>query len=272
MYGEYLKTLGIPLVAGRLLDKRDGEGSLTVLINRAMAEKFWPGQDPIGHRFGQGSDRTQWYQVVGVIGNVRSYGLSRDVPYEFYRTLEQASFGSMTIVARTRNADPKTVVSTARQIVTSIDPGLPLTNVQTMEDVVAASVGQPRLISALTALFAGLAGLLALVGVYGVMAYTVRRQRREFGIRLALGAAQSKLRHLVVIRGLVLASAGVLIGALGAWVLTGVLQTMLNDVKPTDPLVFVGTAGAMLVVALAASYLPARAAGRVDPMIVLRTE
>jgi ABC-type antimicrobial peptide transport system permease subunit len=139
-----------------------------------------------------------------------------------------------------------------------------------MEQVVTESVGQPRLMSALTVLFGGMAGLLAMVGVYGVMAYNVRRQRREFGIRLALGADRSHVRNLVVGRGLVLAVSGVALGALGAWLLTGLLKTMLNDVKPTDASVFAGTAVAVLIVAVVASYLPARSAGRVDPMIVLR--
>jgi len=112
--------------------------------------------------------------------------------------------------------------------------------------------------------------VLAMVGVYGVMAYNVRRQRREFGIRLALGADQAVVRNLVVRRGLGLAAAGVAAGALGAWMLTGVLKTLLYDVTPTDPVVFVATAAAILVVATLASYLPARAAGRVDPMLVLR--
>ena len=176
----------------------------------------------------------------------------------------------MTVVIRTRGDDPMAVVPTARRIVASIDPSMPVTQVQTMEHVVGESVGQPRLMSALTVLFGGMAGLLAMVGVYGVMAYNVRRQRREFGIRIALGADQSTVRNLVVRRGLALAIAGVAAGALGAWMLTGVLKTLLNDVKPTDVSVFVGTAGAVLVVAVLASYLPARAAGRVDPMVVLR--
>jgi putative ABC transport system permease protein len=136
-----------------------------------------------------------------------------------------------------------------------------------MEHVVGESVGQPRLMSALTVLFGVLAGLLAMVGVYGVMAYNVRRQRREFGIRLALGADQAAVRNLVVGRGLTLALTGV---AVGAWLLTGLLKTMLNDVKPTDVTVFVATAVSVLVVALVASYLPARSAGHVDPMLVLR--
>jgi putative ABC transport system permease protein len=136
--------------------------------------------------------------------------------------------------------------------------------------VVSESVGQPRLMSALTVLFGALAGLLAMVGVYGVMAYNVRRQRREFGIRIALGADQSRLRNLVVGRGLTLAGTGVAIGAFAAWLLTGLLKTLLNDVQPTDLTVFAVTAAAVLFVAVLASYLPARSAGRVDPMEVLR--
>ena len=203
IHGEYLKTLAVPLLKGRTLDTRDGKGSNTVLINQAMADKFWPGQDPIGKRFGQGNDRSQWYEVVGVIGSIRSLGLTRSSPFEFYRTIDQASFGSMAVVVRTRGGDPTAIVPAARQIVASIDPSLPITQVQTMDAVVAASVGQPRLMSALTAVFGVLAGLLAMIGVYGVMSYNVRRQRREFGIRLALGAGESNVRNLVVVRGLV---------------------------------------------------------------------
>src|SRR5262245_50734349 len=270
MSGDYLKTMGIPLLKGRMLDDRDVDKSTTVLINRAMAEKFWPGQDPLGKRFGQGSDKTLWYQVVGVIGDVRSAGLARSTPYEFYRTIRQAPMAFLTIVIRTTADDPMSVVPTARQIVASIDSSVPLSDVQTMEHVVDESVGQPRLMSALTVLFGALAGTLAMVGVYGVMAYNVRRQRREFGIRLALGADQGTVRNLVVGRGLTLAAAGVAIGLVGSWLLTGLLQTMLNDVKPNDVTVFAATAAAVLAVAVIASYLPARSAGRVDPMIVLR--
>lgn len=221
-------------------------------------------------RFGQGNDRSNWYEVVGVIGSIRSLGLTRNSPFEFYRTIDQSSFGSMAVVMRTRGGDPSAIVPAARQIVASIDPSLPITQVQTMEAVVAASVGQPRLMSALTAVFGVLAGLLAMIGVYGVMSYNVRRQRREFGIRLALGAGAPSVRNLVVGRGLVLAAAGIAIGAAGAWLLGGVVAALLNDVKPTDPSVFAGTAVAVLAVATLASYLPARTASRVDPMVVLR--
>src|SRR5262249_15293772 len=269
-FGDYLKTMGIPLLEGRLLDRRDGPKAAAVLINQAMADKFGPGRDAIGKRFGQGGDVSAWYEVVGIVGNVRSFGLARTTPFEFYRTVDESPFSAMTVVIRTLGDDPTSVVPTARQMVSSIDPLLPISQIQTMEHVVSESVGQPRLMSALTVLFGAMAGLLAMVGVYGVMAYNVRRQRREFGIRLALGAGQAAVRNLVVTRGLALAVGGVAIGALGAWLLTGLLKTMLNDVKPTDVSVFAATAAGVLAVAVAATYLPARSAGRVDPMVVLR--
>jgi putative ABC transport system permease protein len=270
-YGDYFRTVGIQLLEGRMLDARDVRDSTAVVVNRAMAEKFWPGQNPIGKRFGQDDeDRSKWYEVVGVVSNVRSFGLSRPAPYEFYRTLEQSAFSGMTVVVRTNSADPTSIVPTARQVVASIDPAVPISDVQTLEQVVADSVGQPRLVSALSGLFGALAGLLAMVGVYGVMAYNVRRQRREFGIRLALGADPRAVQRLVVGRGLALAVAGIVIGGGGAWLLTRVLKTMLNDVQPTDAAVFTATAAAVFVVALLASYPPARSAGRVDAMVVLR--
>jgi putative ABC transport system permease protein len=270
MYGDYLKTMGVRLLQGRLLDDRDRKGTRSVLINHAMADKFWPGKDPIGKRFGSGRDTSQWFEVVGVLSDVRSLGLAAKAPFEFYRSIEQSPYPSMTVVIRTHGEDPTSIVPTARQIIASLDPSMPITAVQTMEQVVTESVGQPRLMSALTVLFGALAGILAMVGVYGVMSFNVRRQRREFGIRLALGAERSRVTHLVVQRGLVLGLAGVAIGALGAWLLTGFLKALLNDVKPTDVPVFVGTAVGVLIVSVLASYLPARAAGHVDPMIVLR--
>jgi ABC-type antimicrobial peptide transport system permease subunit len=198
--------------------------------------------------------------------------VAQDAPFEFYRTLQQDAFPSMTVVIRTRGDDAGSIIPTARKIVAAIDPTLPLTKVQTLDDVVSASVDQPRLMSALTGLFAALAGVLAMVGVYGVMAYNVRRQRREFGIRLALGASPAMIGRLVVGRTVLLAAIGIGAGAFGAWAMGRGLRAMLNDVQPGDPSVFAWTAAAMLVVALLASALPARAAGRVDPIAVLRND
>ena len=269
-YGDYFKALGIPLLKGRMLDARDGDQTTAVLINNAMAEKFWPGQDAIGRHFGQQSDRSRWFEVVGIVGDIRSFGLARSTPYEFYRTIEQQNAPSQTVVIRAATGDPSSLIPTARQIVQSIDPALPVTGVQTMDDVVAASVGQQRLISAMAGVFAVLAALLAMVGVFGVMTYNVRRQRREIGIRLALGADRRDVRRLIIVRGLKLALVGSMAGALAAFLLAGTMQTMLDDVAPKDPLVFAGTTLAVFISALLASYLPALSAGKTDPMIVLR--
>ncbi|HUR22226.1 MAG TPA: ABC transporter permease [Vicinamibacterales bacterium] len=268
--GDYFQALDIPLVRGRFLDARDKTGTSGVVINQAMAEKFWPGEDAIGKRFGQGEKPTSWYDVVGVIGNTRSFGLARAIPAEFYRTLEQASFSPMTVVLRTNTGDPEALIPTARKIVSSIDPALPITTVQRMDNVVLASVGQPRFMTALSSLFGALAGLLAMVGVYGVTAYNVRRQRREFGIRLALGAEPAHVRRLVLVRGITLALSGVVLGVLGAVALGRWIESQLTDVKAADPVVYVAIAVMVAAVATVASYIPARQASRVDPGKALR--
>jgi putative ABC transport system permease protein len=268
--GDYLEALGIPLLRGRALDSRDGNGSNAVLINQAMADKFWPGEDPIGKRFGQGTDVSKYYEAVGVVGNVRSFGLAATTPYEFYRTTNQVAYPSMTVVIRSAGVDPASLIPSARSIVARIDPQLPVSHVQTMNEVMSASVGQPRLLSALTGVFGALAGVLAMVGIYGVTSYNVRRQRREHGIRLALGANPGAVQRLIVRRGAVAALAGIAIGLAGALLLTRTLQSMLNDVKPTDPAVYTGIAGLVLLVSVVACYAPARWAGKVDPAAALR--
>ncbi|HBY63919.1 MAG TPA: hypothetical protein DEH78_29185 [Solibacterales bacterium] len=272
LHGDYFKTLGVPLLKGRLYDERDGPGTRSAVINKAMADKFWPNQDPLGRRFGQGSDRTRWFEVVGVVGNIRSLGLASSYPFEFYRNIDQSPFNRMTVVLQTRAENPLSLMPVARQIVASLDPALPITNVQTMEKAVSDSLGRPRLMSALTGLFGALAGLLAMVGVYSVMAYTVNREKREFGIRLALGADPGSLRTMVLSRGLVLAIIGIALGAGGAAMLTRLMASLLHDVKPADPSVFSLTALAVATVALLASYLPARSAARVNPVDILRSE
>jgi ABC-type antimicrobial peptide transport system permease subunit len=194
------------------------------------------------------------------------------VPYEFYRSIDQASPPAMTAVIRTAGVDPASVIPAARQIVSNLDANVPVTAVQTMDEVVSASVGQPRLLSALSSLFGGLAGLLAMVGIYGVTSYNVRRQRREYGIRLALGADPRAVRRLIVRRGALVSIAGIAIGTVAGLLLTRLLQSMLNDVKPTDPSVYAANAALVLVVSMAACYIPARWAGRVDPAVVLRID
>jgi putative ABC transport system permease protein len=269
----YFHAMSIALRGGRLFDERDRAGAPRVAILSAQtAEKFWPGQNPIGRRLSRGGPNNPQYEVVGIVDNVLTFGLTGRSAYELYMPIEQEPFRALTIVVHTVASDPATVIPAARQIVARVDPTLPLSRVQTMEAVVARSVNQPRLISSLTSLFGVLAGLLAAVGVYGVMAHNVRRERREFAVRLALGADPARVRSMVVRRGLLIGSLGVALGIGVALLLTRVLGTMITTVEATDPLVFSLTAAALLAVTVLAGYLPARQASKTDPMVVLRAE
>jgi putative ABC transport system permease protein len=270
--GDYFKAMGIALRRGRIFDDRDRAGSTKVaILSESAANKFWPGEDPIGKRLSKGKGNPL-LEVVGVVHDVLSFGLMRKVGYELYVPIEQEPFGNLTVVLRTDAPDPTSVVPAARRAVGEVDSGLPLSRVQTMEDVVSRSVNQPRLLSSLTSLFGGLAGVLAAVGVYGVMAYSVRRQRREFGIRMALGADPRRVRQLVLWRSLVLGVLGIGIGAGAAFLLTRTMQSVLGDVKPGDPTVFALAGLGLLIVTILAGYLPARQASRTDPLVVLRID
>jgi predicted permease len=272
----YFAAMGIQMLRGRPFDERDRTGTTRVtIISERTAEKFWPGESPLGRRFSRGGqfggDNTV-LEVVGVARDVRTYGLQAASPYLMYLPAEQEPFGAMTIVIRTAANDPSSVMPAVRQIVQSMDPLLPVARVQTMAQVVAQSVNQPRLIAALTTLFGGLAGLLAVVGVYGVMAYNVRRERREFGIRLALGADPRRVRRLVVRRGIVLGGIGVALGAGGALLLTRTIQAVLAEVQPTDPMVFALSGAGLMLAAVLAGYIPALQASRTPPIVALRSE
>ncbi len=271
--GAYFKAMGIVVERGRAFDDRDRAGTTpVVIISESTANKFWPGENPIGRRFSKGGPGGTKLEVVGVSHDVLTFGLTRKTPYELYVPIEQDAFGPMTVVMRTSAADPTTVVPAARRAVAEVDPLLPVSKVQTMDDVVSRSVTQPRLVSRLSSLFGGLAGALAAVGIYGLMAYTVRRQRREFGIRLALGADPRRVRSLVVRRSVILGAIGIAIGAFMALVLTRTMESLLGKVKPEDPLVFGLTAAVLLAVTVLAGYVPARQASRTDPLVVLRVE
>lgn len=273
--GDYFDAIGARRLKGRYFDATDRRGNrpFATVITERTAEKFWPGQDPIGRRFYRGGSATpgnDFFQVVGVIEDVRSFGLDRTSPYEMYMSMDQRMYGSMAVVLRTTNDDPTVVMAGARQAIKSVDPDLPISRVQTLADAVAASVNQPRLISALAALFGSMAGLMAAVGVYGVMAYNVRRERREIGVRLALGANPWRVRRLILTRGALLGGAGIALGSLAAYWMSGAMRALLAEVEPTDPTVYGAAAAVLLAVALASVAWPARQAGRIDPVIALR--
>jgi predicted permease len=271
---EYFDAMGITIVRGRAFTARDRRGATPVtVISERTAELFWPGQDPIGRRFARGGRFSgSITEVVGVARNVRTYGLTRTSPFIMYLPLEQEIFSSVTVVLRTTSADPTVVMPSVRAAIGAVDPLLPVARVQTVESVVGQSVSQPRLISSLSSLFGVLAGVLAAVGVYGVMSYNVRRERRAFAIRLALGAEPAALRRLIVWRGALLGGAGVVAGIVLSLALMQTMSSLLTNVSPTDPIVFGATAAAVLAVTVLAGYVPAFHASRTDPLVVLRTE
>lgn len=264
---RYLAAMGIPLRAGRLLDAHD-YGQQTIVINEAMARRFWNG-DAIGKRINLCSlDTTPcWTTIVGIIGNVHQYGLDTAPSFDVYFTGGWTPYFVMRA-----SADPAALANAAIEQIHKDDPTLPVTRVTTLDTLLAESVSPRRLSMSLLGVFAGLALALAAVGIYGVMSYVVSLRTSEIGIRMALGAAPGDIWRMVIWRAAALAVLGVAIGAAGALALTKLLASLLYAVKPSDPITFAAVALLLGVIAVLASYVPARRAMRVDPMIALRHE
>jgi putative ABC transport system permease protein len=270
---DYFRTMRIPLRMGRSIETRDVAGAPeVVVINEAMAQRFWPAENPIGRRIRiQRRGEPEWRQIVGIVGNVRHEGLNLEPLPEMYVPFAQQPWPWFRLVVRTAG-DPTALASVLREAVWNVDPGLPVSNVRTMNDVVAASIGEPRFYSVLLGAFAVLALGLATVGIYGVMSYAVASRTREIGIRLALGAQRGGIFRLVMARGARLAALGILLGTGGALAATSGLEKLLYGVTPTDTLTFASVAALLGLVALLACWLPARRAMRVDPAVTLRYE
>jgi len=268
----YLRTLGIPLLKGRDFSARDTESSPTVvLINQAMARKFWPNENPVGARIS--TDGKNWASIQGVIGDVRQLGLRTESKPEVYLSYLQDPYAwpYFSLLVHT-SADPMKQLSSIRDVVWSVDKDLPIATVSTMEQLRSGSIAQPRVTALLLAVFASLALILASVGIYGVMAYSVTQRTHEMGLRMALGARITDVLKLVVGHGMILTGCGVGLGLIGAFALTRVLAKFLWGVRPTDPVTFVAVSMLLAAVAMLATYLPARRATRVDPMVALRYE
>ena len=265
---RYLAAMGIPLRAGRLLDAHDF-GTQNILINEAMARRFWPGGNAIGKRINLCSlDPTPcWSPIVGIVGNVHQYGLEASPSYDVYFT------GGWTpsFVIRTSGDSAALATSIVAEI-HKADANLPVTHVMTLDNLRADSVSPRRFAMSMLGLFAVLALLLAAVGIYGVMSYIVSMRSNEIGIRVALGALPRDIRRLVIRRGAGLALLGVVVGTAGALALTKLLSSLLFAVKPTDPFTFAGVAAILAFTALLACYVPARRAMRLDPLDALRHE
>ena len=271
----YFQAMGIPLLSGRLVTEEDVTNhTYSVLINEAMAKRFWPGEDPVGKLITTATStgqQTQWQTIVGVVGNVRHLGLDVEPrPEIYYHTNTGPPFGPVVVIRTT--SDPKRLISIARAKVRELDPNVPISNVNTMEELVAHSVAQRRFGMFLLGVFAVLALLLAAIGIYGVVSYSVTQRTQEIGVRMALGANATDVLKMVLRNGMTLALIGVGLGLVGAFGLTRLMARLLFEVTPTDLTTFTLVALGLIGVALLACYLPARRAMKVDPLDALRYE
>ncbi len=271
---NYFPALGIRLMRGRSFDQRDSASApRVVIINEAMARKFWPGEDPLGQRIRFNSS-TQ-YEIVGVVGDVKHSRLQGEGGPEAYTHHLQIPSLTMDLAVRAGDQagrDYAGMIAGIRRAVREADPEQPVYNIRTMEQRLSHSIAPQRFITQLLGLFATLAMILAAVGIYGVMSYAVLRRSREFGVRMALGARAYDVLSLVIRQGMKLALAGVAIGLVAGLALTQLLKDLLFGVRATDPLTFAAIALLLIGVALLACYIPARRATKLDPMTVLRHE
>jgi putative ABC transport system permease protein len=288
---DFFKAIGIPLIAGREFDDRDIDGSAPVIIvSDSLAKKYWPDQDPLGQRIKLGDKAfgSPWMTIVGVVGDVRLRGLDtapRPTVYTPHlqlgepikmmvgmtlRDLMADDGRSISLVVRSNSMSG--LASGVRAAVWSVDPNQPVTKVRTMEQVLADTMITQRFTTWLLTVFAFIALALAAAGIYGVISYSVSQRTREIGIRMALGAERADVMKLVVGHGMLPALIGLAIGVGGAIGVTRFMSTLLFNVSVTDPITFGVIGSVLLLVAIAACYLPARRAAKVDPMIALRCE
>jgi putative ABC transport system permease protein len=269
----YFSTMGIPLVRGRDFSDRDtAETALTVVVSQKMAEHFWPGQDALGKRLKSGATTSDspWREVIGVVKDVRQNDFVAAPKMQMYMSYRQLKFLAPNALVVRTSVDPASLATAVRNAVWAVDKDQPVSNLDTMENIVARAVARQRFSMLLLGVFASLALLLAAVGIYGVMSYSVAQRTREIGIRMALGAQRSDVLKMTVWSGLKLVFTGLAIGLAVAFALTRVMATLLFGITATDPTTFGSISLVLVGVALLASYIPALRATKVDPMVALR--
>jgi predicted permease len=272
---DFFQVLKTPLIRGRTFTEADdSKGQPVVIINETLARRYWPGEDPVGKRvkFAQGQAINRpWMTIVGVVGDIKSDGFDAASPGILYTPSNQRPSYASVLYLRTA-VDPATVGKAIRQEVQAVDPNIPVFDVRAMEDVVTKYLAERRFALELLGVFAVVALLLASIGIYGVMAYTFSQRTNEIGIRMAMGAQRWDILRIAVGEGAIVVAVGVVCGLIGSALLTRFLQSMLFDVKSTDPMTFTTIAALLTVVTLMACLVPAHKATRVDPLIALRHE
>jgi len=265
----YLKTMGIPLLQGRLLTERDGPGAPhVILIDETLARQYWPRENPIGRRLRLWG---QFREVAGIVGQVHHYGLEKQPEPTIYAPFEQMTDKSMALAIRT-NMETQSVVRAVKRAIWSVDRGQPVFQIRGMDDYLSLANTAPRISTDLLAIFAAVSVLLAALGIHGVVSYGVAQRTHEFGLRMALGSTARQVEARVIASGLKIALIGLLAGMACAAAMASALRAMLFGVLPLDPAVMAGVAALLLTVALIANYIPARRAAHLDPMQALHHE
>jgi putative ABC transport system permease protein len=271
---DYFQALGIPIRSGRSFTNADTPvSSSVILINETLQRRFFPEGDPVGKRLNLNTEgEAKWTEIVGVVGDVKYNGMADEVQPAIYQPTTQEPAWGVALVLKTDTADPLSLTTAARNEIGKLDPALPVTKVSTMEQRVGVALAPSRFRTTLIALFAAVALILACVGIYGVISYSVSQRTHEIGIRIALGARRQNVIKLVLGQGAWLAAIGVLLGLAGAFALTRLMAGLLFGVTPTDAVTFTWVPLVLISVALLASYIPARRATKVDPLVALRYE
>jgi putative ABC transport system permease protein len=270
--GDYFTVLGIPLLRGRLFSEREQQTeNHYAVVSDTLARQMFPNQNPIGQRLLVSWNDTGPDEIIGVVGDTKMVSIDEQISPAIYYPYSRTPYTSETVVVRTAG-NPAAVASSLVQAVREIDPDLPVSHLRSMEDVIARSLAQRRIVMLLLAVFAAVALVLATVGIYGVMSYMVSQRTQEIGIRMALGADRGGVIAMVLTHALRLAVIGLAAGCAAAFALTGLLRTMLYDVTPTDPMTFAGVAAILLAVAAVATAVPAMRATRIDPLTALKAE